>query len=146
MQATERIHAGGKPAQSQPKIPGRGRGQVSFRHLVLKSREQSEPEKQVGTQGKTEAPEQEVTEEVEGDLYKWASNICHLIQEDLDFRPEGPPRTSHGRRGDPMRRPSRSVSRMSAAPRLILPTAARLCGFPGRHHCGLVFKFLGPHH
>lgn len=78
MQATERIHVGGKPAQSQPELPKRGYGQVNFRRLVIKSREQSEPEKHAGTQENTEASEQEVTEEVRGDLYSWSSNIGHL--------------------------------------------------------------------
>lgn len=78
MQATERIHVGGKPAQSQPKIPESGHGQVNFRRLVLKSREQSEPEKHAGTQENTEASEQEVIEEVRGDIYTWSSNIFHL--------------------------------------------------------------------
>lgn len=83
MRTTERIHPGGKPALAQPQPLDeevRHHGDVNFRRLVPKDRGQSKTEEYFGTTGNISAQEKDGTEEevVEGHLYAWASNICHL--------------------------------------------------------------------
>lgn len=77
MQPTERIHPGGKPSQCQPPNELPQHGPVNFHRRVLKNREQSHPED--GTKENLGDPDKEATDEVvNGRLYAWASNICHL--------------------------------------------------------------------
>ncbi|KAH8777730.1 hypothetical protein F5883DRAFT_639781 [Diaporthe sp. PMI_573] len=82
MQATDRVHPGGNPAQSQPydEIPRHGK--VNFRRRAPKTtgEKQGKPENDFGTNESVEIPGQEEAGEelVDGYLYAWASNVCHL--------------------------------------------------------------------
>lgn len=100
MQTTERTHPGGKPTSAQPQPLDddvRSHGDVIFHRLIPKTRGQGKAGDDVGTAENIETQEMdETTEEaVEGHLYAWASNICHLEDtkvnvEDLSDRDIGP--------------------------------------------------------
>lgn len=80
MQSIKRIYPGGQLSPSQPldEIPEYGK--VNFRRKVLKPRKQIQTEDAISTKDVVAGPKEDDTEEevVEGDLFKWASTICHL--------------------------------------------------------------------
>ncbi|KAG6354102.1 hypothetical protein INS49_005073 [Diaporthe citri] len=83
MQTTEHIHPGGKPALAKPQPLDdkvRHHGDINFHRLIPKSRRKSKVEDDASTTENIEVQEKDETEEevVEGRLYAWASNICHL--------------------------------------------------------------------
>lgn len=83
MQTTKRIHPGGKSARAEPQPLDeevRNHGDVNFHRLVPNVRGQSKAEDDFVTKENIEVQEKDETEEevVEGHLYAWASNICHL--------------------------------------------------------------------
>lgn len=81
MQPTRRIYPGGQFSPSHPldEIPEHAR-RVNFRRKVLSPRKQIQTEDAIGTKDVVAAPKEDNTEEevVEGELFKWAGNICHL--------------------------------------------------------------------
>lgn len=80
MQFTEFVHPGGKPSHSKPSDEIPQHGAVKFYRQVTRARGQSQEEDVscIGEDGVVPEEGEMEQEVVEGYLYQWASNICHL--------------------------------------------------------------------
>lgn len=84
MSTPERIHVGGVPAKSEPLTIECGK--ANFYRKVSKTEEEDQTEDQNEDEANTQGSTKTQGKLIEGYLYKWASNVCHL--EDTEVKVE----------------------------------------------------------